>query len=466
MKRSLPVKAPATLSLCLCLALLGCQSVADTHTAPSASDAGATSSANPSGTNPSGATSPQPASPRSEPSNSQASSTTATDDEADRDSDPEVAQDASKFDAWVDDFRQRAAAEGIDQATLAEAFDQARYQPRILELDRSQPEFTRQIWSYLDTAVSSTRVANGRERLAENRATAEEVTQQYGVPGEVIVAIWGIESNYGSNFGDFETIDALSTLGFDGRRQSFARSELMAALKILQNGDIDRDRMRGSWAGAMGHTQFIPSSFLAYAVDEDGDGRRDIWGSIPDVMGSTANYLDASGWQRGQPWGVEVTLPDDFDYSQTELSVRHAAQDWQAQGVKRLDGQSLPDFDQASVIAPAGAKGPAFLVGHNFRVIMRYNASTSYALAVATLSDRLAGRPGIQSDWPRDEPALSRDRIRRMQQGLNDHGFEVGTPDGLVGPNTRAGLRDYQRSVGVIPDGYPTQSLIQQLTDS
>jgi lytic murein transglycosylase len=455
-KRSLPVKAPATLSLCLCLALLGCQSVADTHTAPSASSASASEA---SATN-----SSRPASSRSESSSSPASPTTAAEGDANRD--PEVAQDASKFDAWVDDFRQRAAAEGIDQATLAEAFDQARYQPRILELDRSQPEFTRQIWSYLDTAVSSTRVANGRERLAENRATADEVTQQYGVPGEVIVAIWGIESNYGSNFGDFETIDALSTLGFDGRRQSFARGELMAALKILQNGDIDRDRMRGSWAGAMGHTQFIPSSFLAYAVDEDGDGRRDIWGSIPDVMASTANYLDASGWQRGKPWGVEVTLPDDFDYSQTELSVRHASQDWQAQGVKRLDGSGLPNFEQASVIAPAGAKGPAFLVGHNFRVIMRYNASTSYALAVATLSDRLAGRPGIQNDWPRDEPALSRDRIRRMQQGLNDHGFEVGTPDGLVGPNTRAGLRAYQRSIGVIPDGYPTQSLIQQLTDS
>lgn len=457
MKRPLPFKAPATLSVCLCLALLGCQSVADTNTASTA---------------PVGSAAPAPASSSSadSPSQSQSASTSsnastaAASDNASASANPDAPQDPAAFNAWVSDFRQRAAAEGIDTATLAEAFDRASYQPRILELDRSQPEFTRQIWSYLDTAVSSTRISNGRERLAANRATADAVTQQYGVPGEVIVAIWGIESNYGSNFGDFETIDALSTLGFDGRRQSFARGELMAALKILQNGDIDRDRMRGSWAGAMGHTQFIPSSFLAYAVDEDGDGRRDIWGSIPDVMASTANYLDSSGWQRGQPWGVEVTLPDDFDYSQTELSVRHAAQAWQAQGVKRSDGSPLPNFEQASVIAPAGAKGPAFLVGHNFRVIMRYNASTSYALAVASLSDRLAGRPGIQADWPRGEPALSRDRIRRMQQGLNAHGFDVGTPDGLVGPNTREGLRAYQRSVGVIPDGYPTQALIQQLT--
>lgn len=461
MKRPLPFKAPATLSVCLCLALLGCQSVADTNTASTAP----VGSAAPAPASSSSADSPSQSQSASTSSSSNASAAAASND-ASAGANPDVPQDPAAFNAWVTDFRQRAAAEGIDTATLAEAFDRASYQPRILELDRSQPEFTRQIWSYLDTAVSSTRISNGRERLSANRATADAVTQQYGVPGEVIVAIWGIESNYGSNFGDFETIDALSTLGFDGRRQSFARGELMAALKILQNGDIDRDRMRGSWAGAMGHTQFIPSSFLAYAVDEDGDGRRDIWGSIPDVMASTANYLDSSGWQRGQPWGVEVTLPDDFDYSQTELSVRHAAQAWQAQGVKRIDGSPLPNFEQASVIAPAGAKGPAFLVGHNFRVIMRYNASTSYALAVASLSDRLAGRPGIQADWPRAEPALSRDRIRRMQQGLNAQGFDVGTPDGLVGPNTREGLRAYQRSVGVIPDGYPTQSLIRRLTES
>ncbi|WP_286009738.1 lytic murein transglycosylase [Salinicola avicenniae] len=378
----------------------------------------------------------------------------------------DTARDPAGFEAWVDAFRRRAAAEGIDQATLAEAFDRASFQPRILEYDRSQPEFSRQVWSYLDSAVSASRISNGRERLQAHRETADQVAQAYGVPGEIIVAIWGVESNYGSNFGNFETIDALSTLGFDGRRQSFARGELMAALKILQNGDIDRDRMRGSWAGAMGHTQFIPSSFLAYAVDEDGDGRRDIWGSIPDVMASTANYLDASGWQAGKPWGVEVTLPANFDYSQTELSVRRDTAAWRGQGVAAVGGQALPDFTQASVIAPAGAKGPAFLVGHNFRVIMRYNASTSYALAVATLADRIAGRPGIQGDWPRSEPALSREQIRRLQQGLNARGFEVGTPDGLVGPNTRAGLRAYQRSIGVTPDGYPTQALISRLSET
>ncbi|GHB16620.1 lytic murein transglycosylase [Salinicola rhizosphaerae] len=448
MKRSLSIKASATASLCLSLALMGCQSVADTHTVtPDTAGSSAGQSASPSQPDAPSANA-APAKARNEPAATSSST-----------------KDPAGFKAWVDDFRQSAAAKGVDRSTLALAFDSASYLPRILEYDRSQPEFTRQIWSYLDSAVSDQRVSTGRQRLAANRALADRVTAEYGVPGEVIVAIWGIESNYGSNFGDFETIDALATLGYDGRRQSFARGELMSALKILQNGDIDRDHMRGSWAGAMGHTQFIPSSFLAYAVDEDGDGRRDIWGSIPDVMASTANYLDDAGWQRGQPWGVEVTLPDDFDYSQTELSERHATATWRSQGVTPVAGGTLPNFDQASVIAPAGAKGPAFLVGHNFRVIMRYNASTSYALAVATLSDRIAGRPGIQANWPRNEPALSRSQIRRLQQALNDNGFAVGTPDGLVGPNTRAGLRAYQRSIGVIPDGYPTQSLIARLTD-
>ncbi|WP_232825149.1 MULTISPECIES: lytic murein transglycosylase [Salinicola] len=444
MTRSVPFKGPLTLSLCLAVALVGCQSVADTQAA-----------------------SPAPAAAQSsESASSGSASGTAADSAARPDAaaeDKVTPQARAGFDTWVADFRRQAASEGIDQATLAEAFDHATYQPRVIELDRSQPEFTRQVWSYLDSAVSDQRVANGRARLDAHRALAERIEQRYGVPGSIVVAIWGVESNYGSNFGSFETIDALSTLGYEGRRQAFARGELMAALKILQNGDIDRDHMRGSWAGAMGHTQFIPSSFLAYAVDGDGDGRRDIWGSIPDVMASTANYLAKSGWQRGQPWGAEVSLPAGFDYAQTELSVRHSSQAWAAQGVARVGGGALPDFAEASVIAPAGAEGPAFLVGPNFRVIMRYNASTSYALAVATLADRIAGRPGIQGQWPRSEPALSRTQVREMQQALNARGFDVGTPDGRIGPNTRAGLRAYQRSIGVTPDGYPTQALIQRL---
>ncbi|MCE8033493.1 lytic murein transglycosylase [Billgrantia tianxiuensis] len=367
------------------------------------------------------------------------------------------------FQAWLRDFRRQARAEGISEATLARALDGARYRPRVIELDRSQPEFVRPIWQYLDSAVSQARVSQGRAKLDEHRDTARRMEQRYGVPAEIIVAIWGIESNYGGNFGDFSTVEALATLAFDGRRRDFARGELLTALRILDAGDIAPDRMIGSWAGAMGHTQFIPSSFESYAVDGDGDGRRDIWGSIPDVMASTANYLARAGWQSGQPWGVEVRLPEGFDYAQTELSTQRSSREWAQQGVSRIDGGSLPGFEQASVIAPAGAQGPAFLVGPNYRAILRYNNATSYALAVATLADGIAGREGIRAAWPRDAQPLSRSQVREMQQALNARGFDVGTPDGVMGPNTRRGLREFQRSIGVTPDGFATLSLLQRL---
>ncbi|MGR2739789.1 lytic murein transglycosylase [Billgrantia sp. Q4P2] len=382
---------------------------------------------------------------------------------------PEPAPDEAEraapadFQAWLSDFRRQARGEGVSEATLARALDGVRYRARVIELDRSQPEFVRPIWQYLDSAVSQARVSQGQAKLAEHRDTARRMEQRYGVPAEVIVAIWGIESNYGGNFGDFSTLEALATLAFDGRRRDFARGELLAALRIIEAGDIAPDRMIGSWAGAMGHTQFIPSSFESYAVDGDGDGRRDIWGSIPDVMASTANYLARAGWQPGQPWAVEVRLPQGFDYAQTELTTRRSSREWAQQGVSRIGGGSLPGFEQASVIAPAGAQGPAFLVGPNYRAILRYNNATSYALAVGTLADRIAGREGIRAEWPRDAQPLSRSQVREMQQALNARGFDVGTPDGVMGPNTRQGLREFQRSIGVTPDGFATVGLLQQL---
>ena len=378
-------------------------------------------------------------------------------------SDDQTPAERESFEQWVSEFRQTARAQGITPATLDEALAGVRYQPRIIELDRSQPEFTRAIWEYLDSAVSSSRVDNGRRKLAEHRSAADQAQNRYGVPGSVITAIWGIESNYGSNFGSFSTIDAFATLGYEGRRHAFAQEQLIAALRIIQEGDIDREHMLGSWAGAMGHTQFIPTSFLAYAVDGDNDGRRDIWGSIPDVMASTANYLAKNGWQRGQPWGVEVTLPEGFDYTRTELSTRQSTQAWRSQGVRAMQGQSLPDFDQASVIAPAGAQGPAFLVGPNFRVIMRYNNATSYALAVALLSQSIEGGSGVQGDWPRGLKPLTRSQTKEMQSLLNQKGFGTGTPDGIMGPNTREGLRAWQRSAGKTPDGFPSSSVLEEL---
>ncbi|GAB3675279.1 lytic murein transglycosylase [Salinisphaera aquimarina] len=377
-----------------------------------------------------------------------------------------VARDSAGFQAWVDAFRRRAAARGVDAGTLSSAFDSAAFQPRIIELDRRQPEFTRAIWEYLDSAVSPLRVSQGREQLATYADIGRSVEAKYGVPRTIIGAIWGVESNYGRNFGNYETIDSLATLGYDGRRSKFAEEQLYAALTILANGDIDRDRMRGSWAGAMGHTQFIPTSFLAYAVDEDGDGRRDIWGSIADVMGSTANYLKRSGWQRGQTWGREVVLPPGFDYGAADMDVRRSSAQWQAQGVRPVDSRGLPAFDSASVIAPAGAHGPAFMVGPNFRVILRYNNATSYALAVGLLSDRLAGEPGVQGDWPRTLASLSRADLKSMQRGLNRIGYGSGTPDGIMGPNTRTGIRAFQRDNGLTPDGYPTYDLLRRIQNA
>ncbi|SFU83573.1 lytic murein transglycosylase [Halomonas korlensis] len=367
------------------------------------------------------------------------------------------------FATWLAAFRRDARAQGIDEATLDRALDDVRYRPRVIELDRSQPEFVRPIWQYLDTAVSATRIDTGQERLAAHRDTARRMEQRFGVPPEIIVAIWGIESNYGSNFGNFSTLEALATLAFDGRRRDFARAELLAALRILEAGDISPERMVGSWAGAMGHTQFIPSSFEAYAVDGDDDGRRDIWGSISDVMASTANYLARAGWQPGRPWGVEVALTDDFDYSQAELETRRASKVWAERGVRALAGEALPDFESASVIVPAGARGPAFLVGNNFRAILRYNNATSYALAVGSLANEIAGRAGIQGDWPRDQQPLMRRQVRELQRLLNERGFDVGQPDGIMGPNTRRGLRAYQRAIGETPDGFATLRLLERL---
>lgn len=368
-------------------------------------------------------------------------------------------QGHASFDAWLAAFRRDAAAQGISQRALS-ALDNVRYLERVVELDRYQPEFVRPIWEYLDSAVSSTRVSNGREKLAQHRQTAARMEERYGVPAEVLVAIWGIESNYGGNFGDFSALNAFATLAYDGRRSDFARGELLAALRIIDSGDIAAQDMIGSWAGAMGHTQFIPSSFEAYAKDGDGDGRRDIWGSIPDVMASTANYLARANWQPGQPWGIEVTLPADYDYAQTQ---RRSSSEWAAQGVRAANGSSLPAFDSAAVIVPAGAQGPAFMVGPNFRSILRYNNATSYALAVATLSDAIAGREGIQQAWPRDQVPLTRAEVRELQQGLNAQGYSVGGADGILGPNTRNGLRAFQRDQGMVPDGFANQAVLERI---
>ena len=369
------------------------------------------------------------------------------------------------FARWVASFLATARAAGIGEATLRSAFDDVHYLPRVVELDRAQPEFTRAVWDYLDSAVSPQRVALGQDKLLQVRLEADAATARYGVPSSILVAVWGMESNYGGNYGDIPTIDALATLGFEGRREDWARGQLLAALEILQSGDITRAQMIGSWAGAMGQTQFLPSNFLAYAVDADGDGRRDIWGSMADVMASTANFLARSGWQADQPWGAEVQLPPGFDFGRADAAVRKSGAQWAAEGVRTMDGEPLPEFADCAILLPAGARGPAFLVGTNFRAILRYNNSTSYALAVGLLAQRLIGGPGVQAPWPRDLTSLTRSQLLALQTALNQRGFASGTPDGIVGPATRDAIRRYQRSVGLPADGYPDTDLLRHLQE-
>ncbi|CAN7238115.1 lytic murein transglycosylase [Variovorax paradoxus] len=402
-----------------------------------------------------------PPGPASQPPGSTASQRPAT---APAPAAPDAAAlEQQRFAKWVADFRATARASGIREATLQSAFDQVQFLPRVIELDRAQPEFTRTVWDFLDNTVSPQRIATGQDKLQQVRAEADAAAARYGVPATVVVAIWGMESNYGGNYGSTPVIDALATLGFEGRREDWARRELLAALKILDSGDIARDRMIGSWAGAMGQTQFLPSNFLAYAVDADGDGRRDIWGSMPDVVASTANFLSRSGWQAGMPWGVEIKLPAGFDYGRADMAVRQPSAQWAAEGITSMDGQPLPEFADGSVLLPAGAQGPAFLVGPNFRAVLRYNNSTNYALAVGLLAQRLGGGPDVQAPWPRNLTALSRSQIAELQAALTRRGFATGAADGVMGPATREGLRRYQRSVGLPADGYPSAELLQRL---
>lgn len=368
-----------------------------------------------------------------------------------------------RFAQWLANFRKTALAAGIDEATLRKGLDGAQLLPRVVELDRSQPEFSRTIWDYVDSIVSPSRVAKGRQKLAQFNTETGAASERYGVPAAILLAVWGMESNYGSNYGDIPVMDALATLGFDGRREAWARGELLAALKILQRGDMDRNRMLGSWAGAMGQTQFMPSVYLAHAVDADNDGRADIWGSMADVLASTANFIARSGWRSQEPWGVEVLLPADFDLAQADPSIRQSSAQWTLEGVRSVDGGALPDFTDATLLLPAGVRGPAFLVGANYRAILRYNNSTSYALSVCLLAQRIGGGPGVQSPWPRDLRNLSRSEIKALQTGLNQRGFDSGTPDGQAGPATRKALQQFQRSRSLPADGYPTAELLRLL---
>ncbi|MCA0042032.1 lytic murein transglycosylase [Celeribacter litoreus] len=368
------------------------------------------------------------------------------------------------FDAWVADFKTRARREGISETVLDRAFRGIEYNSDVIAKDRRQSEFTKQIWDYLDSAASPTRVSNGQRAMRQHSRTLDAIERQYGVDKYVVSAIWGVESAYGATRGDINVIEAMATLAYDGRRGRFFEQQLMSALKIVQAGDTHPRNMKGSWAGAMGHTQFIPTSFEAFAVDGDGDGKRDIWSNDPtDALASTAAYLARHGWNTGQPWGVEVILPSGFDYSSARRDNMRSPGDWAARGVVGIDGKPVPNYGRASILLPAGAAGAAFMIFDNFAVLERYNKADAYVIGVGHLSDRLKGGPGIQASWPRGYAPLSFKEKKEMQRILKREGFLDDKVDGIVGPNTINAIRDYQTSIGVTPDGYPSQTLLQHL---
>ena len=334
----------------------------------------------------------------------------------------------------------------------------------VLEFLDYQPEFRTPIWDYLAGLVDEERIADGRARIEQWRATLEAVEARYGVDPATVVAVWGVESDFGRTTGKRPLVTSLATLSCFGRRQGYFRGELYAALRILQDGHVDPDHLAGSWAGAFGHTQFMPSSFMRLAVDFDGDGRRDIVDSIPDALGSTANFLRKAGWRAGEPWGFEVRLPRGFDPALAGRTKRKSLSDWAALGLTRADAAAwAPTHAAAGLLLPAGVEGPAFLVLRNFDAIYAYNAAESYALAIAHLADRLRGQPPFTTAWPTDDPGLSRAQRRELQALLIQRGYAIGAIDGVIGAGTRAAIEDVQRRKGMPPDGRAGRKILDLL---
>jgi lytic murein transglycosylase len=326
---------------------------------------------------------------------------------------------------------------------------------KIMELLDKQPEFSRPVWEYLDGLVSEDRIKAGRAIIAQNRAVFDAVERAYGVDRYVLTAIWGIESNFGPEGGERSVVQSTATLACIGRRQNYFRDEFLTALEIIDRGDVPAELMKGSWAGAFGPTQFMPTAFKRYAVDFDGDGRKNVVQSIPDLLASTANNLKKDGWQSGASWGYEVTLPPNFNFMLTGRKIRHPVHYWEALGVHRVNGSHFPRRDDvASILTPAGANGPAFLIINNFRTIMRYNPSESYALAIGHLADRIRGGSPFVRPWPREEQPLSRTERIELQQRLAARGYDLGDTDGHLGPKTRIAIRDLQARAGMVPDGF------------
>mgnify|MGYP000019240449 FL=1 len=365
------------------------------------------------------------------------------------------------FDAWVAGYRGRAAARGIPGGVIDEAMGFAGYLPEVIEKDRNQTEFTRSLEDYLAIAAKPERVSLGQQKLQQYGGVLSQIEARYGVEGHVVAAVWGLESFFGTRRGVVPVVSALATLAYDGRRGAFFEDQLTAALRIIANGDVSARGMTGSWAGAMGHTQFIPTSYLAFAVDFTGDGRRDIWGEDPtDALASTAAYLARNGWQHGLPWGGEVRLPAGFDPGLLGRGKGRSAAEWQALGVTAASGGAVPAA--GSIIAPKGVGGPAFLLTQNFNVILRYNNAENYAIGVGHLSDRLLGRPPVQANWGADGAGLTMADRQELQRALTAAGYDTGGSDGVMGAKTRAAISAYQQASGLPVTGEPSLELLRR----
>jgi len=373
-----------------------------------------------------------------------------------------VLASSHSFEDFLNNLHQLATEQGVSKATVDRAFYQLTPNLDILESDRSQAEFSQNFWNYLGKRVSQYRLDNGYDTLKQNRSLLNKTYQQYGVPAHVLVSFLGLESNYGNNTGSYSLVRSLATLAYDPRRSVFFTSELIALLKLIDDGKVPLEAT-GSWAGAMGAVQFMPSNVIAYGVDADNDGKIDLWNNQADILASAANFLEHLGWNRGEKWGREVTISEDFNYEFVGLKTKKQLDEWQALGIRSANRSNLPESSMAaSLILPMGYKGPAFLVYQNFRSILGWNHSTLYALAVGHLADRLSGGGSLLAT-PIDEPLLKRDDVMAIQQTLSLLGYDAGEADGIAGPKTRAAAKDFQKDIGMVTDGYVGYELFQRL---
>ncbi|MFW1703898.1 lytic murein transglycosylase [Acinetobacter pittii] len=372
----------------------------------------------------------------------------------------------NNFQSCLANLRSQAIAAGVSGTTYDRYTQNLTPDYSVIEKLNYQPEFSTPIWDYLSGLVDEERVELGKQKLAQHRDVLNRASQIYGVPPETIVAVWGVESNFGDISGKYPLLQALGTLSCEGRRQSYFRTEFFATMRILQRGDLTEDQLKGSWAGAFGHTQFMPSTYERLAVDFDGDGRRDLVSSTADALASTANFLNKAGWQTGMPWGFEVKVPQGMSIDGEGRRSKKALSSWSARGVTRIDGSplvqgALSGNTSAGLMAPAGINGPVFLVFKNFDAIYSYNAAESYGLAIAHLSDRLKGAGPFVASWPTDDPGTSRAERREIQQFLINRGYDIGAVDGLIGGKTRVAIRQEQTRLGLNPTGRAGQQILR-----